>query len=90
MYTINSTEVNDETLTANITFTLEDRTEVTIDVFIFQPQDKDDVLEGIANREVSEQHKYNSQIAIKGIEEELKEFLKKPLETIDGKVSIKK
>jgi hypothetical protein len=91
MYTINSTEVKDEILIANVTYVLEDKTELTIDVDIFQPQNKEDVLQGIANREVSEQHKYDSQIAIEGIKEELdSDVVKQPMETIDGKATLSK
>jgi hypothetical protein len=60
-FVINQTTVNDATLTANVSFTLEDGTVLDpIDIPIFCPQTTDDILNGIANREITEQRKYDA------------------------------
>lgn len=59
-FKINSTRVENETLWTNVTLVLADSTELTMDVPHFMASDSDYVLQGIANREASEQAKYDA------------------------------
>jgi hypothetical protein len=77
MFTINSTRINGETLTANTTFTLSDKTELTIDVPMFMPQNVDEVFQSLANREASEQLKCDVTPVLESIKSELDSMDKK-------------
>jgi len=90
MFKINSTKIKDETITSNVTFTLADQTELTIDVSVFQPLTKEEVLQGIANREISEQHKYDSTLLIETIKSELDTELGNKISLVEGQLSIEK
>ena len=59
-YTINLVEVDKETLRANVTYTLEDKTEVTVDVPLFHAKTQDDVLMWLYTRELNEQQEYDA------------------------------
>ena len=59
---INSTEIKDTDLIVNVTYTLTDGTEVTVDVTSSSPKNQADVLTDIANREIAEQTKYDGDI----------------------------
>lgn len=59
-YKILSTRTLDETLFTTVKYTLQDETEITVEVSHFAPKTKQDIIDGIENREVSEQNKYNA------------------------------
>ena len=75
MYIINSTRTNDETLTVNVTFKFQDDFQITLDVPIFMPQSKDDVLQALQNREASEQVKHNTIPVNESISSELSQLV---------------
>jgi len=81
MFVINSTKQEEDgmTLTLNVTFTLQDGTEIILNVPIFQPQSKEDVIQSLINREASEQVKYDTLPVNLSIKKELDE-------TVVGKV----
>ena len=88
MYKINSTRIEGETLTASVTYTLKDDTLLDIDVPIFQPQSVDDVLNGIANREVSEQSKHDAIPTNETIQDQLQaEYIDKTFVVDDARIS---
>ena len=77
--------VKDETLTASVTFTLTDATEVDVDVPIFLPQSKEDVLQGIANRELTEQRKHDGLVTNTAIKSDIdKDVVDVEFEVFDG------
>jgi hypothetical protein len=90
MFTINSTRIDSETLTVNVTFTLKDESEITLDVPIFAPTNIDDVLAGLQNREASEQAKHNVAPIIQEIKDQLdRDAVGIKLSTgSDGKISL--
>jgi hypothetical protein len=88
MYKINSTKIEEGTITSNVTYTLKDGTDLTIDVAVFQPLTKEEVLQGIANREISEQHKYDAEIRGAGIKTELDTMVGQKYAMTDGKVNL--
>jgi len=61
-YKILSTKVNGETLVTEVEYTLKDGNKVTLEVPHFQPDDDASVIEGIENREVSEQRKVDAEL----------------------------
>jgi hypothetical protein len=84
MYKINSTRIDGETITVSVSYTLKDSTILDIEVPFFQPQSVDYILEGIANREISEQQKYDAVSTNVVIQEQLlAEYVDKPI-TVDA------
>jgi hypothetical protein len=77
MYKINSTEIKETMFWANVTYTLEDGTEVTKDVAIDTPQSKEDVLNEISNREIGEQETYSKLKALSDIKAEIDATIEK-------------
>jgi hypothetical protein len=71
MFTINSTRIDNETLTTNVTFIMKDGTPVTCDVAHFMPQSSDEVFKSLTNREASEIVKYEVEPVIKTIKTEI-------------------
>jgi len=59
-YTINSIRQENEILITNTTITLEDGTDITIDISHYMPQSFNDINIGIVNRAISEQAKINT------------------------------
>lgn len=87
-YKINSMRIIDETIFVDTTFILKDNTEVNTEVAIFSPKDKDEVLQSIANREISEQTKYNACVSNEIIRIEMDEIIGKECSFINGKINI--
>jgi len=71
MFKINSTRVDGETLTTNVTYTMPDGVDVVVDVAHFMPDSTDAVIESIQLREASEIAKYQSKPVVKSIKDEL-------------------
>ncbi len=61
-FKINTTTISEDggTLTLNVTFTLVDETVTTVDVPFYAPQSVEVIFQGLLNRLVSEQSKYNA------------------------------
>ena len=70
-YTINTTSQSDETLNVNVTYTMNDGSELILDVPIFAPQNADDVTTGIENRALSEQAKIDRTKVVENIIDEI-------------------
>jgi hypothetical protein len=70
-YKINSTKINDFTLTTNVTYILTDGTEVTVDVPHFSIGTKEQVISGIENREITEQQKHDIRPILEEIKSEI-------------------
>jgi hypothetical protein len=59
-YTINSSNQIENTVITNVTITLDDASQMTLDIAHFMPQSVDDIKNGIVNRAISEQAKIDS------------------------------
>jgi hypothetical protein len=59
---INKTEISDTSFITNVTYTLADGTEVTVDVTTDSPKSAADVTTDLANREAAEQAKYDADL----------------------------
>jgi len=91
MFIVNSTRIDKETLSANVTYTLRDGTRIDIDVPLFAPQSLDEVLDGLGNREDSEQRTYDAVTTNMAIKAQMEtEAIAKTFERVDGKVTVKK
>jgi hypothetical protein len=90
MFTIDAVRIDNETLYSQVKIGLKDGTELMMEIPQFAPQSMDEVLNGIANREESEQRKYDALVKNELIKTEMekdavtKVFERKP----DGKVSL--
>jgi hypothetical protein len=71
MFVINSITVDNQTVTADVTYTLLDSTVVNVSVPIFCPGNSDDVLIAVGNRELTEQTKYDAFVNNSAIKDKL-------------------
>ncbi len=71
MFTINSTTIDNDTLVANVTLHLDEKTDLEVNVPVLYPKSKDDVLNAILQREINEQKKFNSAPVLIVVKEEL-------------------
>jgi predicted PP-loop superfamily ATPase len=71
MFVINETTIDNDTLNANVTIVFDDKAEIEVNVPVFYPKSKDEVLEAIRQREVNEVKKYNAAPILVAIKDEL-------------------
>ena len=71
MYVINSSRVDGQTLWTSVTYTLTDGTTIDVDVPLFCPSSMDDVIQGVSNREITEQSKYDAEATNEDIKSQL-------------------
>jgi hypothetical protein len=87
MFTINSTTIENDTLVANVTLHLDEKTDLEVNVPVLYPKTKEEMLEAIIQREINEQKKFDSApvlIAIKADMDATVVAVK-----LDGKVVVK-
>lgn len=76
-YKILSVEASDETVTTTVCYTLADGKTITVDIPHFSPASDADVIEGIQNREVTEQRRADATVNASKVAESLKASLSK-------------
>lgn len=77
-YKINYITIRDDKLTinTNVTYFLSDNSEITLDVDHFAPNSINEILDGIENREKSEQYKIDTPKKVQIVFQELQTYLK--------------
>lgn len=71
MFTINSTTIDNDTLVANVTLHLDDKTDLEVNVPVLYPKSKDEVLNAILQREINEKKKFDAAPVLIVVKEEL-------------------
>jgi hypothetical protein len=71
MFVINSVRAMTDTLVTTVTYTLTDGTQIVVDVPVFRPQSKDEIMEALKNREITEQSQYDAAPLIQEIKDEM-------------------
>jgi predicted PP-loop superfamily ATPase len=71
MFVINSVRAMTDTLVTTVTYTLTDGTRIVVDVPVFRPQSKDEIMEALKNREITEQSQYDAAPLIQEIKDEM-------------------
>ena len=89
-FIITKTEIIEkQTLKASVIFKLKDGTELPVDVSLFCPLSKEDVLKSIANREDTEQRKYDALTTNTAIKSDIDNTtIGKAITVVDGKITI--
>ncbi len=78
MFTINSTTIDNDTLVANVTLHLDEKTDLEVNVPVLYPKSKEEVLNAILQREINEQKKFNSAPVLIVVKEELDALVNEP------------
>ena len=86
MFTINSTTIENDTLVANVTLHLDEKTDLEVNVPVLYPKSKDEMLDKIIQREINEQKKFNAAPVLTAIKAEMDATVVAKLS--DGKVVI--
>ena len=87
MFTVNMTTIENDTLIANVTLHLDEKTDLEVNVPVLYPKTKDEMLDAIIRREVNEQKKFNAAPVLIAIKAEMDETVVAKLS--DGKVLVK-
>ena len=78
MFTINSTTIDNDTLVANVTLHLDEKTDLEVNVPVLYPKSKDDVLNALLQREINEQKKFDAAPVLIVVKEELDALVNEP------------
>jgi hypothetical protein len=87
MFTINSTTIENDTLIANVTLHLDEKTDLEVNVPVLYPKTKEEMLEAIMQREINEQKKFNAAPVLNAIKAEMDETV--VAVKLDGKAMVR-
>jgi len=87
MFTVNMTTIENDTLIANVTLHLDEKTDLEVNVPVLYPKSKEEMLNAIIQREINEQKKFNAAPVLIAIKAEMDETVVAKLS--DGLVVVK-
>ena len=87
MFTVNMTTIENDTLIANVTLHLDEKTDLEVNVPVLYPKTKDEMLDAIIQREKNEIKKFDSAPVLTAIKAEMDATVVAKLS--DGKAVVK-